>query len=238
MTAHIAVGDISLDVNFKNIKNVHLCVHPPIGRVTVSAPERMSLDAIRLFAVTKLGWIRRQQRKLQGQARETRREFLDNESHFVWGKRYLLKTAASGRRSSVVLKHSHILLTCPDGASAQKQQQVLERWYRQQLKTTAEALIRTWAPVIGVEVTALKVQRMKTKWGSCNHRTGSVLLNTDLAKKPKECLEYVIVHEMVHLLEPTHNARFTAAMDRLMPNWRLRRDLLNEIPVGHQDWKI
>lgn len=237
MTIQMNLGDLSLDVHFKDIKNVHLSVHPPAGRVTISAPSRMTLETIRVYAITKLGWIRRQQRKLQKQDREAPREFLNNESHFIWGKRYLLRILESERGRSVTLGHNNLGLRIPAGYTRDQKQAVLARWYRQQIRSLVPALIARWSPVIGVEVETVKVQRMKTKWGSCNHRSRSILLNTDLAKKPKECLEYVLIHEMVHLLEPTHNARFTAAMDHLMPNWRLRRDLMNELPVSHQKWK-
>ena len=237
MTAQLNLGDLSLDVNFKDIKNVHLSVHPPAGRVTVSAPSRMKLETIRVYAITKLGWIRRQQRKLQKQEREAPREFLNNESHFFWGKRYLLRLLESNR-VSVTAGHNTLVLHVPAGYTRDQKQSVLARWYRQQIRSLVPAVIAHWSPAVGVEVKNVNVRRMKTKWGSCNHRSRSILLNTDLAKKPKECLEYVLVHEMVHLLEPTHNARFRAAMDHLMPNWRLRRDLMNELQVSHQEWKL
>lgn len=237
MTTQLTLGDVLLDVQFKNIKNVHLSVHPPAGRVTIAAPSRMDIETIRLFAVTKLGWIRRQQRKLQEQERETPREFLTDESHFVWGQRYLLKVVPA-KAASVDLGHSSLTLRVPADATMERKSAVLAQWYRDQIKLAVVALIARWAPLVGVDVPSIKAQRMKTKWGSCNHRARTILLNTELAKKPKECLEYVLVHEMVHLLEPTHNRRFTTAMDRLMPNWRLRRDLLNGLPVSHEEWKF
>lgn len=237
MSVQITLGGLSVDVQFKDIKNVHLVVHPPSGRVTISAPVRMDVEAIRAFALTKLGWIRQQQRKLQGQSRETQREFLERESHFIWGRRYLLRLLPSTRGSSVELGHRTLTLRIQSTSTIEVKAEVLARWYRAQIRAEASRLLHIWSPRVGVTPTAVRVQRMKTKWGSCNRRSGSVLLNTDLAKKPKECLEYVLVHELVHLLEPKHDERFKATMNRLMPNWRLRRDLLNELPVGHQDWK-
>ncbi len=236
MLAHLNVGDLLVAVHFKDIKNVHLSVHPPSGRVTVSAPHQTDIETIRVFAITKLGWIRRQQLKLRTQHREMVREFLANESHFVWGKRYLLRVAES-KRASVTINHRNLILHVPVEATVERKDALLAGWYREQVKAAVPALIARWAPVVGVGVDKITVQRMKTKWGSCSHKSGSIRLNTDIAKKPKECLEYVLLHEMVHLLEPTHNARFTGAMDRLMPNWRLRRDLLNELPVSHQEWQ-
>jgi predicted metal-dependent hydrolase len=237
MTAQMHLGDLTLDVNFKDIKNVHLSVHPPAGRVTVSAPSRMKLETIRVYAITKLSWIRRQQRKLQRQDREAPREFLNNESHFFWGKRYLLRIRESNR-ISITAGHNTLILRVPAGYTRDQKQAALARWYRQQIRSLIPTLVARWSLTIGAEVKNVKVRKMKTKWGSCNHRSRTILLNTDLAKKPKECLEYVLVHEMVHLLEPTHNARFRAAMDRLMPNWRLRRDLMNDLQVSHQEWKL
>lgn len=237
MTTQIRLGDLCVDIQFKDIKNVHLSVHPPHGRVTVSAPARMDLDAIRLFAVTKIGWIRKQRRKVQQQARETRREVLDNESHFVWGKRYLLRVREDEKGPCFALSHAHLTMRVEASATAAKRKAMLSRWYRKQIEDAVPELLERWCPIVGVAVERVRVQRMKTKWGSCNHRSRSILLNTELAKKPQECLEYVIVHELAHLIEHTHNKYFTAVMDRVMPNWRVRRDLLNDLPVSHEDWK-
>ena len=192
----------------KDIKNVHLSVHPPTGRVRISAPSRMSLDTIRVFAISKLGWIKQQQRKLREQERETPREYLDRESHYVWGKRYLLKVIESDEPPSVELKHSQMLLRVRPATDEAKKQAIVEEWYREQLKEAVPPLIAKWEPLMGVKVERFFVQRMKTKWGSCNPGAGSIRLNTDLAKKPRECLEYIVVHEMVHLIERHHNDRF------------------------------
>lgn len=236
MAKQIKLGDIVADVMFKDIKNVHLSVYPPVGRVRISAPSRMSLDTIRVFAISKLGWIKQQQKKLQEQERETPRDYLERESHYLWGKRYLLKILECDESPHVELKHNYLVLHIRPGSDEDKKQSVIEDWYRAQLKQSVPALIDVWEPIIGVKVERFFIQRMKTKWGSCNHRTASIRLNTDLAKKPRECLEYILVHEMAHLLEPTHNARFIALMDKYMPSWRLRRDLLNQLPVRHEEW--
>jgi hypothetical protein len=196
----------------------------------------MDLDTIRVFAITKLGWIKSQQQKLREQERETPREYLDRESHYVWGKRYLLKLVEKDAAPTVELKHSKMILQIRPHASEMKMQEILEAWYRVQLKEAVLVLVEKWEPLMGVRVEKFFVQKMKTKWGSCSPVTNSIRLNTDLAKKPPECLEYIVVHEMVHLLEPTHNSHFIALMDRFMPKWRFYKDQLNRLPVRHEDW--
>src|ERR1017187_336802 len=220
----------------KDIKNVHLSVYPPTGKVRISAPLRMSLDTIRVFAISKLGWIKQQQRKMREQERETPREYLDRESHYLWGKRYLLKVVEKDAAPSVELKHTQIVLQVRPGSGEEKKQAVLDEWYREQLKEAVRAVVAKWEPLMGVKLRRFFVQRMKTKWGSCSDSAATIRLNTELAKKPPECLEYVVVHEMAHLLEPTHNGRFTAVMDQFVPGWQVRRETLNRLPVRHEHW--
>ena len=236
MLTQLKLGDIEVDVLLKGIKNIHLSVYPPTGRVRISAPQRMSLDAIRVFAISKLGWIKQQRKKLRGQERETPREYLDRESHYVWGKRYLLKVIEGRAEPQVVLNHSKIILRVGSGTNPDTKQAIVAQWYREQIKAAVPALIVKWEPIVGARVKRVFVQKMKTKWGSCNPGRRSIRLNTDLAKKPRECLEYIVVHEMVHVLEPTHSTRFVALMDRLMPQWRGCRDELNQLPVCHEKW--
>ncbi len=237
MVKRIELGDIPIDVIFKDVKNVHLSVHPPAGRVSVAAPVRMTLDMIRVFAITKLGWIKRQRKRLREQARETPRELLGRESHFFWGQRYLLDVVEDTGKTAVVVRPSRIVMHVQPGATVERKHAILAEWYREQIKATVPDVVAKWAPQIGATVNKIYVQQMKTKWGSCNSIAGSIRLNTELAKKPRECFEYVVVHEMMHLLEPTHNSRFMAMMDRVMPNWRVLRNQLNELPVGHEEWK-
>lgn len=236
MATQINLGGIMAEVAFKDIKNVHLSVYPPDGKVRISAPAHMNLDTIRIFAISRLPWIRQQQDKLRAQPRETSREYLERESHYLWGRRYLLKIVEADAAPEVRLKHRSMVLSTRPGTTGEQRQAIVEAWYREQLKETAPALIAKWESLMGVQVARFFVQRMKTKWGSCNPASRSIRLNTELAKKPRECLEYIIVHEMAHLLEPTHNARFIALMDRLMPNSRMRRDQLNQLPVRHEEW--
>ncbi len=236
MMAQVQLGNIAVDVVLKDIKNVHLSVYPPAGRVRIAAPSRMSLDTIRIFAISKLGWIKQQQKKLREQERETPREYLDRESHYVWGKRYLLKVAENNSAPEVDQKRNILILRIRHGASEEKKQTALEEWYRDQLKVAVPHLIAKWEPLLGIKVKRFFVQRMKTKWGSCSHGAGSIRLNTELVKKPPECLEYIVVHEMLHLLEPTHNSRFIALMDQFMPKWQFQRQELNRLPVRHETW--
>ena len=236
MGTQFKLGDIAVDVFLKDIKNVHLGVYPPDGRVRISAPSRMNLDTIRVFAISKLGWIKQQQKKFRGQERETPREYLDRESHYVWGKRYLLKVTEDNEAPSVELKHSRMLLRVRPGTDDEKRRAIVEQWYREQIKKAVAPLIVKWEPVMGVKVERFFVQRMKTKWGSCTADTLSIRLNTDLSKKPPECLEYIVVHEMAHLLVRHHNYRFSNLMDRCLPNWKLLRQTLNATPLAHANW--
>jgi predicted metal-dependent hydrolase len=233
----VHLGDITADVVFKDIKNVHLSVYPPDGKVRISAPRRMSLDTIRVFAISKLAWIKQQQKKLKEQERETPREYLERESHYVWGKRYLLTISEGDEAPRIELHHSRMVLRVRPGTDEEKRQLIVEAWYREQIRNAVPPLIALWEPLLGVKVGRFFVQRMKTRWGSCNPGNGSIRLNTELAKKPRECLKYIVLHEMAHLLEPTHNTRFIALMDRFMPDWRLRRNQLNQLPVRHEEWE-
>jgi len=237
MGTTLQLGNLAVDVVQKDIKNVHLSVHPPNGRVRIAAPLRMSMNTIRVFAISKLEWIKEQQRKLCEQEREPAREYLDRESHYVWGKRYLLQVTERDHVPSVELKHTKLLLFVRPQTSEEKRHAIVESWYREQVRIVAPDLIAKWEPMMKVSVARFHVQRMRTRWGSCNPIARSIRLNTDLAKKPRECLEYIIVHEMLHLLEPTHNPRFVALMDRFMPRWHLLREMLNRLPVRHDEWE-
>ena len=230
------LGDLHAEVTRKAIKHVHLSVLPPAGKVRVAAPQSMPLDTIRLFVVAKLNWIRSQQRKLQAQERETPREFLNKESHHVWGKRYLLEISHADAAPAVSLSPRKLHLQVRPGADQARCEEVLDAWYRQQVRDAVPALLANWEPLLQVKVNRVFVQRIKTRWGGCTPESGHVRLNTDLAKKPPECLEYVVVHELVHLLEPTHSARFVALMDTFLPHWQQLRKRLNDLPVRHENW--
>jgi len=236
MATRFKLGAISVDVVLKDIKNIHLSVYPPAGAVRISAPSHMDLETIRVFAISKLGWIKQQQLKLKGQEREAPREYLDRESHYVWGRRYLLQIVECDEPPSLELKHRRMVLRIRPGTDAARKQDIVEEWYRAEVKKAAAPLIEKWAPVMSVKVDRLFVQRMKTKWGSCNIETRSIRLNTDLAKKPPDCLEYIVVHEMAHLVVRHHDERFVSLVGRCLPHWKLLRQTLNGAPLSHQDW--
>jgi predicted metal-dependent hydrolase len=195
------------------------------------------MDTIRVFAISKLDWIKKQQFELKKQKRETQRDFVERESHFVWGKRYLLSVTEHDQAPTITLKGSKMRLAVRPQTDRTKRHAILDDWYREQLKAVIPNFVAKWEPRMGVTVDRFYVRRMKTKWGSCNPAKHSIRLNTELARKPRECLEYLVVHEMAHLIEPTHNARFIALMDRLLPQWRTIRDQLNSFPLAHSEWR-
>jgi predicted metal-dependent hydrolase len=236
MTETILLGDISIAVTRKDIKHVHLSVHPPHGRVTLVAPKSTRLEVARAYAISRLGWIRDQKRKLAQQARESPRQFVNRESHYLWGLRHLMTVVHRDARPCVALDHKRVTLTVRPGSSTAKRAEVIHEWHKGLLHNTVPPLIQRWERKLGVEVRGYFLQRMKTKWGSCNHRLGHIRFNTELVKKPKDLLEYVIVHEMVHLIEPTHSDRFVAILSNQFPSWREARAELNELPLTAEVW--
>ena len=233
----VEVGGIRVEVVRKLIKNLHLSVHPPEGRVRVSAPLRVDDEAVRLAVVSKLGWIQRKRKLFADQPRQSQREMVSGESHYFLGRRYRLNLLEHDGPARVARTDNGTLtMHVRPSAGREKREQVLNDWYRQHLKDLVPALISEWQPVIGVQVADWGIKKMKTRWGSCNIRDRRVWLNLELAKKPPHCLEYVLVHEMVHLLERHHNACFQAFMDRFMPQWRLYRDELDRAPLAHEEW--
>lgn len=237
MAQTILLGDVAVAVTRKDIKHVHLSVHPPNGRVTLVAPKHTRPEVARAYAASKLGWIRDQRAKMLAQARETPREFVARESHYVWGRRYLLSVREEERKPSVRLDHRRIVLTVRPGSSRAKRDAVVHEWHKSLLRDAVRDLIRRWEPKLGVEVACYFLQRMKTKWGGCNHRARNIRLNTELVKKPKDLLEYVVVHEMLHLIEPTHNERFVKLLSKHYPTWREARAELNELPLRAEYWR-
>lgn len=233
----ILVRGLKVDVVRKDIKNLHLGVYPPEGRVRVAAPLRVNDEAIRLAVISKLPWIKRQQNRFLSQERQSEREYVYRESHYFFGQRYLLNVIEHAGPSRVEIQNkTRIDLYVPPGSDALKREQVLLAWYRRELKALIPSLIKKWEEIIGVTVEDWGVKKMKTKWGSCNINERRIWLNLELAKKPVECLEYVVVHEMVHLLERNHTDRFKQMMDQFMPQWRQNRDMLNQAPLNHETW--
>ena len=229
----INLGNINIDIIAKDIKNVHLAVLPPLGRVRISAPKRMNLETIRMFAITKLSWIKRQQSKMLKQEREGVKNYVNRESHYFLGKRYLLKVVESNHKPSVLLNHSTIVLNVRTNSSSEQRQIILQEWYRNQLKEVSSKMIKKWEKKINVEVAELAIRRMKTRWGSCNQQSKKINLNLELAKKPLQCLEYIIVHEMVHFLERKHSKKFISYMNKFLPNWKHCKQNLNFLPTNY-----
>jgi predicted metal-dependent hydrolase len=232
MADFIQIGPLKIELTKKDVKHVHLSVHPPEGRVSLVAPRSTRTEVARAYAVSKLAWISAQQEKLRSQARETPRAFVERESHYLWGRRHLLAVRHVDEPPGVKLDHKRITLTVRPGATKAKRAQVLHEWHKRQLHAVVPDLIAKWEPRLKVKVAGYFLQRMKTKWGSCNHEARHIRLNTELVKKPRDLLEYIIVHEMAHLREPNHSVRFLALLDEHYRGWREARAELNELPLG------
>jgi len=234
----ISISNIKIDIVRKNIRNIHLAVYPPTGRVRIAAPLSVSNDSIRLFAISKFGWIKRNQRKFDGQERMPQREYKQRESHYFLGKRYLLNIIEKDEAPRVILKNktSIDLYIRPD-TTIIKRHEIMNEWYRAELKNQIPPIVEKWERVLKVNINDWHIKQMKTKWGSCNIEKKRIWLNLELAKKPEQCLEYIVMHEMVHLLERHHNERFIYYMDTYLPNWKQLKTELNRLPVSHADWK-
>lgn len=232
MPETLQLDDIAIAIERKKIKNMYLKVHPPAGDVCISAPTQMRAETIRLFAISKLPWIRKQRQRIQAQEREAPREYISRESHYLWGDRYLLQIVEANKTPQVSRHHQTLLLQVRPNTNQAQKEAIIAQWYRDQLKQAIPALLEKWEPMMEVKVNQFFVQKMKTKWGSCNITRGNIRLNTELAKKPKQCLEYVLVHELTHLLEPTHNKNFFALMDFFLPDWKHHQAILNGLPIS------
>ena len=232
----IVVGGVTVQVVRKAIKNLHLGVYPPNGRVRVAAPLRLSDNAVRLAVVGKLGWIKRQRSKFEAQPRQSSREIMSGESHYVFGQRYRLHVVYAEEVSKVILRGRTMVLQTRPGSRRDERLQTLQRWYRLRLREKTEPLLEAWQKKMGVKVADWSIRRMKTRWGGCNSQKDRIWLNLELAKKPVRCLEYVIIHELAHLIVPSHSDKFIAVMDRYLPDWRARRALLNAQPLADDNW--
>jgi predicted metal-dependent hydrolase len=236
-SAYLTVSGIDVDVIYKDIKNLHIGVYPPLGRVRVAAPKRLDDERVRLAIIQRLPWIKKQQEQLRAVERQSEREMLTGESHYVWGVRHRLKVVERPGRAHLEVDGERLLLYVPEGTGTDRRRELLERWRRDQLRSAIPDLIAKWEPVLEVSVPRWSIRRMKTKWGSCNRETGHIWFNVELAKKHPDCLEYIVVHEMIHHLERNHGKSFTKLMDKFMPDWRSRRDRLNGEPLSHEEWE-
>lgn len=231
MVTTIQLADVAIELARKPVKNVHLAVHPPAGHVTLVAPMDTRVDIARAYAATRLGWIRQQQAKFRAQPREAPLRYVERESHYLWGRRHLLSVVERDAKPTVAVDHRRITLTVRPNSSAETRRQVMHAWHRSLLHRTLPPLIAKWDRKLGVSVSGYYLQRMKTRWGACNYRAATIRLNTELVKKPRDLLEYVVVHEMLHLIERTHGARFVDLLDGYYPTWREARSELNELPL-------
>src|ERR1035437_3975934 len=234
----LTIRGIDVEIVYKDIKNLHIGVYPPDGRVRVAAPRRLSEDRIRLAVIQRLSWIRQQQKQFQDAMRQSAREMVSGESHYVWGTRRRLNVIERPGRAHVEIDHRRLLLYVPKGTDKEARAKVLKQWHRDELRRAVLPLIVRWEKEVGQTVSFWGIRRMKTKWGSCNRRAARIWLNLELAKKDPACLEYVVVHEMAHLLERNHGERFTKLMDSLLPDWRSRRDALNNAPLADEVWAL
>lgn len=235
-SASLSVRGIAVDVVYKDIKNLHIGVYPPMGRVRVAAPRRLDEERVRLAVIQRLPWIQRRREQLRSADRQSTREMVTGESHYVWGARHRLKVVTRPGRAHVEVDGERLLLYVPEETTAGERLAVLQRWQREQLRLRVPDLIAVWEPRIDHRVAKWTIRRMKTKWGSCNPSTSHLLFNLELAKKHPACLEYIVVHEMTHLRESRHGERFTGLMDHYLPDWRHRRDRLNSAPLAEEEW--
>lgn len=235
-SAYLTVRGIDVDVIYKDIKNLHIAVYPPLGRVRVAAPERLDDEQVRLAVIQRLPWIKRQREQLKAAPRQTEREMVTGESHYVWGLRKRLKVVERPGRTHLETDGDRLVLYTPSDTTAEERRTALDRWHRQQLRESIPAVIETWEQKLEVSVPKWTIRRMKTKWGSCNRETRHLWFNVELAKKHPDCLEYIVVHEMTHYFERNHGERFTKLMDKHLPDWRSRRDQLNGSPLAEETW--
>jgi predicted metal-dependent hydrolase len=234
---HIEINGLSVEVVRKNIKNFHLRVYPPHGQVRVAVPLRLSNETIRQAITARLGWIRRHQNRLRAQDHPSECKLITGENLYFQGCRYQLDVIEhEGKPTVNLLNNTTIALQVRPGTNREKREAILDLWYRTQLRAQIPELIAKWIPQMGVMVAEWGIKKMKTRWGTCNVKARRIWLNLELAKKPVSCLEFILVHEMVHLLERHHNSRFRAFMDKLMPGWRLHQDQLNGLSLTHEKW--
>jgi predicted metal-dependent hydrolase len=233
----LIVGNMEVFVIHKNIKNLHLSLLPPTGSIRVSAPNGTAEDVIRSFVAAKSTWIKNKQQKYKDQSRQTEREYVSGETHYFLGKPYQLKVVGDADKNELSIKgkNSFLLTTKADIAVDQKEQ-IFHEWYRQELRLVLDKLVKKWQPKIEATPTHWRIQKMKTRWGSCNHESGRVLINLELIKKPHHCIEYVVVHEWLHLIEPKHDDKFVALLDKHLPKWRQAKEELNRFILTYEKW--
>lgn len=233
----VRIADIDVELNRRNIKNIHLNVLPPNGRVRLSIPNNTSEQKVRLAIVNKLAWIKKQQADFMQQDRQSMRNMVAGECHYLWGRKYRLQLLEANGKYSITAKgNGKLAFATAKRTTKENKLKLLNGFYRSEMQRYIQQLLPQWQKRLGIKANSINIKKMKTKWGSCNIQAKRIWLNLELAKKPPECLEYILVHELVHLLERHHNERFRSLMDKHMSNWRERRDLLNSLPLAYEDW--
>lgn len=235
-SAYLTIRGIDVDVIYKDIKNLHIGVYPPLGRVRVAAPQRLDDDQVRLAVIQRLPWIKRQREQMKAAPRQSEREMVTGESHYVWGTRRRLKVVERPGRAHIETDGDRLVLYATAPSSPEQRREALDRWYRAQLRSAIPDLLSKWEATLDVTVPKWTIRRMKTKWGSCNRETRHLWFNAELAKKHPDCLEYIVVHELMHYFERNHGERFIKLMDSHLPHWRSLRDQLNDEPLAHEHW--
>lgn len=234
----LQVGGIEAVVLYKPVKNLHLNVLPPVGKVRVTAPQNMNDDAIRTFLATRISWIKKMQAKFKGQERQTPREYVSGETHYFFGNKYRLEIVEADSKPRVSIKGKNkIILTVRPISSLIRREQVIQDWYRKELRSFLEKSIKKWEDKIGVKSNIWGIKRMKTRWGTCNHKSKSIWLNLELVKKPESCIEYTIVHELLHLIEEKHSDKFMVLMNKHLPKWKSEKEELNRLILAHEEWR-
>ncbi|WP_339728649.1 SprT family zinc-dependent metalloprotease [Maribacter stanieri] len=232
--AQIQVLDLTIDIVKKDIKNMHLAVYPPTGRIRIASPKDVNDEAIRLFAISKIRWIKKHQKNFYEQLREAPREYITGESHYFDGKRYLLKVIERyGKHELKVKNKNYLELYVSPKATIEAKEKVFNEWYRVHLKEIVPNIIKAWEEKTGLNCEHWDIKKMRTRWGSCNIEKQKILLNLELAKKPRHCLEYVIVHELMHFFERNHNDHFKGLLDKFMPNWKTYKRELDNLPIAY-----
>ena len=237
MQRSIQLSDISIKIIRKDVKNTHLSVYPLDGSVVLVTPKGTRYEVARAYAISKIPWIRSQQKIFKNQARQFPLQYIDRESHYLWGRRYLMKINYKEEKPNVILSNKEIVLTISPRSSQKKRSQIIENWQKSLLYEYVGSLIKKWEIKLVVKVKRHFIRKMKTRWGSCDKSLGYIRLNAELIKKPKELIEYVVVHEMTHLIETSHNDRFVKILDKHCPFWRDHRSELNKLPLAAEFFK-
>lgn len=234
----MCVSNLMVDTIKKDIKNMHLGVYPPNGRIRVAAPLKTSDEAIRFFVISRMPWIRKQQLKFLKQERETQREFVTGESHYFLGKRYRLNIIhTDGRPKTELRRTTFIDLAIRPDMTSEQREMIFEKFYRSELRKLVPGLLERWQKKVGVQAKEVCIKKMKTRWGTCISKERRIWLNLELAKKPLHCIDYVFVHELVHLIEKNHSERFMQLLESALPNWRSSREELNNGALGYSTWE-